>query len=170
MWLLRRGIRVLKMARQWGRREMHVSSAFSVGNEKSNREKDTMKSLAFLAQVGHDRKVAIYTAAHDGKMRNFAYHEELGECREMFSRLLSDVQTGEIRVIMTPDASCLWVETSPRWMELLIQAVRRHEVLIGDHGHDLVYDLREEDDEERFRGLSTPGKYESERNAPPLPR
>ena len=144
----------------------HVSSTFPIWNEKSNREKGTMKSLAFLKQVDHDRKVAIYAAVQDGKMRNFAYHEELGECRETFSRLLSDVQTGEIGVIMTSDASRLWIETSPRWMELLIQAVKRHEVLIGDHGHDLVYDLREEGDEECFRGLSTLGEYERERNAP----
>ena len=56
-----------------------------------------MKSLAFLKHVAHDRKAAIYTAAHDGKLRNFVYHEELGECRETFSRLLQDVQKGETR-------------------------------------------------------------------------
>ncbi len=67
---------------------------------------------------------------------------------------------------MTSDASCLWIETTQHWMELLIQAIKRYEVLIGDHGHDLVYDLREEGDEEYFRGLSTPGEYERERNAP----
>jgi hypothetical protein len=149
LWLLRRGTRVLKMARRWGRREMYVSSAFSVGDKKSNREKDTVKSLACLAQVDHDRKLAIYTAARDGKMRNFAYHEEFGECRETFSRLLQDVQRGEIGVVMTPDAACLSIETSPGWMEAFIQVVKRQNVLIGDHGHDLVYDLREEGDEER---------------------
>jgi hypothetical protein len=41
-----------------------------------------MKSLAFLDQADHNRKAAIYAAAHDGKMRNFAYQEELGECRD----------------------------------------------------------------------------------------
>lgn len=46
-----------------------------------------MKSLAFLEQVNHNRKVAIYTAQHDGKMRNFAYRE----CRETFPRLFQDV-------------------------------------------------------------------------------
>jgi len=125
-----------------------------------------MKSLDFLEQVDHNRKAAIYAAAHDGKMRNFAYHEGLGECRETFSRLLYTVQEGEFGVILTPDAACLAIETSPAWMEAFIQAVKEHEVLIGDHGHELVYDLREEEDEARFRGLSSPDEYELERNAP----
>src|ERR1700720_113969 len=102
-----------------------------------------MKSLDFLKQVDHNRKAAIYAAEHDGKVRNFAYQEELGECREMFSRLLKDVQKGEIGVILTPDSACLSIETSPGWMEAFIQAVKQHQVLIGDHGHDLAYDLRD---------------------------
>ncbi len=125
-----------------------------------------MKSLAFLEQADHTRKAAIYAAAHDGKLRNFAYHEELGECRETFSRLLHAVQEGEIGVILTPDAASLAIETSPGWMEAFIQAVKEHQVLIGDHGHELVYDLREEVDEARFRGLSSPDEYERERSAP----
>ncbi len=125
-----------------------------------------MKSLAFLEQVAHDRKTAIYAAVHDGKMRNFAYHEGLGECRETFSRLLQDVQKGEIGVIMTPDAACLSIETSPDWMEAFIQAVKQHEVLIGDHSHDLVYDLRDGEDDAQFRGLSPRGEYEQARSAP----
>ena len=125
-----------------------------------------MKSLACLEQADHSRKAAIYAAAHDGKMRNFAYHEELGECRETFSRLLVAVQEGEFGVILTPDAACLAIETSPGWMEAFIQAVKEHQVLIVDHGHELVYDLREEEDEARFRGLSSPDEYERERNAP----
>ena len=125
-----------------------------------------MKSLAFLEQADHNRKAAIYAAAHDGKLRNFVYHEELGECRETFSRLLQDVQKGEIRVILTPDAACLAIETSPGWMEAFIQAVKQHAVLIGDHSHGLVYDLREEEDEAQFRGLSPQGEYERERSAP----
>ena len=99
-------------------------------------------------------------------MRNFAYHEELGECRETFSRLLHAVQEGEIGVILTPDAACLAIETSPGWMEAFIQAVKQRGVLIGDHGGDLVYDLREEEDEARFRGLSSPDEYEQARSAP----
>ena len=125
-----------------------------------------MKSLAFLKHVARDRKAAIYTAVHDGKLRNFVYHEELGECRETFSRLLQDVQKGEIGVVMTPDAACLSIETSPGWMEAFIRAVKQHEVLIGDHSHDLVYDLREEEDEARFRALFSPEGYERERLAP----
>ena len=125
-----------------------------------------MKSLAFLEQADHNRKAAMYAAEHDGKLRNFAYHEELGECRETFSRLLHAVQEGEIGVILTPDAACLAIETSPGWMEAFIQAVKEHEVLIGDHSHDLVYDLRDEEDEERFRGLYSPGEYARERSAP----
>src|SRR5947209_1170117 len=124
-----------------------------------------MKSLAFLEQVDHTRKAAIYAAAHDGKLRNFAYREKLGECRETFSRLLQDVQGGEIGVILTPDATCLSIETSPGWMEAFIQIVKQHQVLIGDHSHDLVYDLREEE-EARFRGLYPQGEYERERSAP----
>src|SRR5712691_12697797 len=119
-----------------------------------------MKSLDFLKQVDHNRKAAIYAAAHDGKLRNFAYHEELGECRETFSRLLHSVQEGEIGVILTPDAASLAIETSPGWMEAFIQAVKQREVLIGDHGQDLVYDLREEGDEARFRALFSPEEYE----------
>src|SRR5437660_12362723 len=76
-----------------------------------------MKSLDFLKHVDHHRKAAIYAAAHDGKVRNFANHEELGECRETFARLLEDVQKGEIGVILTPDAACLAIETSPGWVE-----------------------------------------------------
>ena len=125
-----------------------------------------MKSLAFLAQVDHTRKVAIYAAAHDGKMRNFAYHDELGECRETFSCLLQDVQRGGIGVVMTPDAACLSIETSPGWMEAFIQAVKQHNVLIGDHRHGLVYDLRDEEDEAQFRELYPPGEYEQARSAP----
>lgn len=125
-----------------------------------------MKSLAFLKHVAHDRKAAIYTAAHDGKLRNFVYHEELGECRETFSRLLQDVQKGEIGVVMTPDAACLSIETSPAWMEAFIQAVKQHEVLIGDHSHDLVYNLREEEDEAQFRDLYPQGEYERARSGP----
>jgi hypothetical protein len=125
-----------------------------------------MKSLAFLEQVAHDRKAAIYAADHDGKMRNFAYHEGLGECRETFSRLLQDMQKGEIGVVMTPDAACLSIETSPDWMELFIQAVKQHEVLIGDHSHDLVYDLRDEEDEAQFRDLYPQGEYERARSGP----
>src|SRR5260370_34974771 len=103
-----------------------------------------MKSLDFLKHVDHSRKAAIYAAGHDGKLRNFAYTEELGECRETFSRLLYAVQDGEISVIMTPDAASLGIETSPGWMEAVIQAVKQHPGLIGDHGNDLVYDLRQE--------------------------
>ncbi len=125
-----------------------------------------MKSLAFLEHVDHTRKAAIYAAAHDGRMRNFAYHEGLGECRETFSRLLQDVQKGEIGVILTPDAACLSIETSPDWMEAFIQAVKQHEVLIGDHSHDLVYDLRDAEDEAQFRGLYPQGEYEQARSAP----
>ena len=125
-----------------------------------------MKSLAFLGQADHNRKAAIYAAAHDGKLRNFAYHEGLGECRETFSRLLQDVQKGEIGVILTPDAACLSIETSPDWMEAFIQAVKQHEVLIGDHSHDLVYDLRDEEDEAQFRDLYPQGEYERARSAP----
>jgi hypothetical protein len=125
-----------------------------------------MKNLAFLKHVAHDRKAAIYTAAHDGKLRNFVYHEELGECRETFSRLLQDVPKGEIGVVMTPDATCLSIETSPGWMETFIRAVKQHEVLIGDHSHDLVYDLREEEDEAQFRDLYPQGEYERARSGP----
>jgi len=125
-----------------------------------------MKGLAFLEHVDHNRKAAIYTAEHDGKTRNFAYHEELGECRETFARLLQAVQKGEIGVILTPDAACLAIETSPGWMEAFIQAVKQHKVLIGDHSHDLVYDLRDEEDEARFRDLYPQGEYERERSTP----
>jgi hypothetical protein len=125
-----------------------------------------MKSLAFLEQVDHSRKAAIYAAEHDGKVRHFAYHEGLGECRETFARLLQDVQKGEIGVILTPDAACLAIETSPGWMEAFIQAVKQHEVLIGDHSHDLVYDLRDEVDEAQFRDLYPQGEYEKARSAP----
>lgn len=38
-----------------------------------------MKGLYMLKQVDHSRKAAIYTGEHDGKLRNFAYTEELGE-------------------------------------------------------------------------------------------
>ena len=125
-----------------------------------------MKSTAFLEQVAHDRKAAIYAAEHDGNIRNFAYHEGLGECRETFSRLLQDVQKGVIGVVLTPDAACLSIETSPGWMEAFIQAVKQHEVLIIDHSHDLVYDLRDEEDEAQFRGLYPQGEYERARSAP----
>ena len=97
-----------------------------------------MKNLAILEQVDHTRRAAIYAAVHDGQLRNFAYHEGLGECRETFSRLLYAVQEGEFGVILTPDAACLAIETSPGWMEAFIQAVKEHKVLIGNHGHDLI--------------------------------
>jgi hypothetical protein len=58
----------------------------------SDREEESMKSIAFLERADHTRKAAIYAAAHDGELRNFAYHEELGECRETFSSLLHAVQ------------------------------------------------------------------------------
>ena len=125
-----------------------------------------MKSLDFLKHVDHSRKAAVYAAAHDGKLRNFAYTEELGECRETFSRLLHAVQEGEIGVILTHDAACLAIETSPGWMEAFIQPVTEHGVLIGDHGHDLVYDLREAEDGARFRALFSPEEYERARSAP----
>jgi hypothetical protein len=54
--------------------------------------------------MAHDRKGAIYAAEHDGKMKHFAYQQGLEECRETFSRLLLDVQGGEIGVVMTPGA------------------------------------------------------------------
>ncbi|TMC80942.1 MAG: hypothetical protein E6J10_11990 [Chloroflexi bacterium] len=69
-------------------------------------------------------------------------------------------------MIMTPDAASLTIETSPGWMEAFIQVVKEHEVLIGDHSHDLVYDLREEEDEARFRALFSPEDYKRERLAP----
>ena len=125
-----------------------------------------MKDLDFLKQVDHSRKAAIYSAEHDGKLRNFAYTEELGECRETFSRLLHDVQEGGIGVILAPEAAGLGIETSPAWMEAFVRAVKQHGVLIGDHGHDLVYDLREAEDEARFRALFSPEEYERARTAP----
>jgi len=125
-----------------------------------------MKSLAFLEHVDHSRKAAIYVTGHDGKLRKFSYHQELSECRETFYRLLQDVQKGEIGVILTPDAACLSIETAPGWMEAFIQAVKQHEVLIGDQSHDLVYDLREEVDEAQFRDVYAQGEYEQARNAP----
>src|SRR5260370_42262364 len=118
-----------------------------------------MKSLAFLEQVAHDRKAAIYAAEHDGKIRNFAYHEGLGECRETFSRLLQEVQKGEIGVIMTPDAACLSIETSPGWMEAFIQAVKQHHVLIGDHIHDPFYEMCADEVEAQYRDLYPHGDY-----------
>jgi hypothetical protein len=87
-----------------GTRAWHT---FPAWNQKSDQEEESMKSLAFLEQMAYDRKAAIYAAEHDGKMRHFAYHEGLGECREAFSQLLQDVQRGEIGVVMTPDAACL---------------------------------------------------------------
>src|SRR5258707_5475323 len=123
-----------------------------------------MKSLAFLGQADHSRKAAIYAAEHDSKIRNSACNEGFGEWRETFSRLLQDVQKGEIGVVMTPDAACLSIETSPDWMEAFIQAVKQHEVLIGDHSHDLVYDLRDEEDEAQFRDLCPQGEYERARS------
>ena len=93
------------------------------------------------------------------------YHEELGECHETFSRSLHAVQAGEIGVILTPDAACLAIETSPGWMEAFIQVVKEHGVRIGDHSHGLVYDLREEEDEAQFRGLYSTDEYERERSA-----
>src|SRR5258708_3291374 len=125
-----------------------------------------MKSLAFLEHVNHIRKAAIYAAEHDGKLRDFVYYEGLGECRETFAQLLQNVQKGEIGVILTPDAVCLAIETAPGWMEAFIQAVKQHEVLIGDHSHDLVYDLREEEDEAQFWDLYPQGEYEKARSAP----
>src|SRR6266487_843342 len=139
---------------------------FPAWERNSDQEEYSMKSLAFLEQVARDRKVAIYAAEHDGKLRSFAYHEGLGECRETFSRLLRGVQNGEIGVVMTPDAACLSIETSPDWMEAFIQAVKQHQVLIGDHSHDLVYDLREEEDEAQFRNLFPQGVYERARSGP----
>jgi len=65
---------------------------------------------------------------------------------------------------MTPDAACLSIETSPGWMEAFIRAVKQHEVLIGDHSHDLVYDLYEEEDEAQFRDLYPQGEYERARS------
>src|SRR6266487_3334745 len=86
---------------------------FPAWERNSDQEEYSMKSLAFLEQVARDRKVAIYAAEHDGKLRSFAYHEGLGECRETFSRLLRGVQNGEIGVVMTPDAACL--ERGENW-------------------------------------------------------
>jgi hypothetical protein len=144
----------------------HGGHAFPAWDRISDLEKEAMKGLDFLVHVDHVRKAAIYVAARDGKTRNFMYHEELGECHETFSRLLHAVQENEIGVILTPNAACLAIETSPGWMEAFIQAVKEHGVLIGDRSHDLVYDLREEEDEARFRGLSSPWEYEQARSAP----
>jgi hypothetical protein len=58
------------------------------------------------------------------------------------------------------------IYASPGWMDAFIQAVKEQEVFIGDHSHDLVYDLSDEEDETQFRGLSSPGEYERERSAP----
>jgi hypothetical protein len=125
-----------------------------------------MKSLAFLEKMEPKPNAAIYAAQHDGKMRNFAYQEELGECRETFARLFQSVQKGEIGVILTPDAACLSIETPPGWMEMFIQTVKQYEVLIADHDHDLVYDLRDGDDEAQFRSLYSQEEYEKARIAP----
>src|SRR5260370_38699505 len=100
-----------------------------------------MKNLAFLERVAHDRKAAMYAAEHDGKMRNFAYHEGLGECRETFSRLVQEVQKGEIAVILTPYAACMSIETSPGWMGGFIQVCKQHEALIGVRCNVLFSDL-----------------------------
>jgi hypothetical protein len=43
-----------------------------------------MKRLALLKHLAHDRKAAIYTAAHDGKLRNFVYHESLASAVRRF--------------------------------------------------------------------------------------
>src|SRR5260370_428358 len=125
-----------------------------------------MENLDLLERVALDRHDDRYAAENDGKMRNFAYHEGLGECRETFSRLVREVQKGEIAVILTPDAACRSVEAAPGWMEAVIQATKQHQVLIGDHGHDLVYDLRDEEDEAQFRDLYPQGEYERARSAP----
>jgi hypothetical protein len=126
-----------------------------------------MKTLESLKDgVEHERKLAIYAAEYDGKTRNFAHNEMLGECREAFSRLVQEMPKGEIGAIMTPDAACLSIETSPGWMELLIQLVKQHAVLIGDHTHNLVYNLREEDDEAQFRALYLQEEYQKAQRAP----
>src|SRR5260370_34740223 len=51
-------------------------------------------------------------------------------------------------------------------MEAFIRVVKQHKVLIGDHGHDLVYDLRDEEDEAQFRDLYPQGEYEKSSSAP----
>src|SRR5260370_2865243 len=79
---------------------------FPAWDRKSDQEEESMKSLDFLERVDHNRKAAIYAAAHDGKLRKFAHHEEFGDCRATFSRLLQHLQRAEIAVVLTPDATC----------------------------------------------------------------
>jgi hypothetical protein len=50
-----------------------------------------VKSVAFLKQVAHDRKTAIYAAGHDCKTRKFAYEEELEALHEMLAQLMQRV-------------------------------------------------------------------------------
>jgi hypothetical protein len=51
-------------------------------------------------------------------------------------------------------------------MEEFIKAVKQHRVLIGDHSHDLVYELSDGNDQAQFRGFFRQGEYERERHAP----
>lgn len=125
-----------------------------------------MKNAEFLKTLDHDRKAAIYAAADDGKIRNFVYHPEYGECRETFSRLFTDVQKGDVDVIVTSGVESLFIETSPGWLDALIQTAKKQEVYIAETSLDLVYDLRDPDDEVQFRKGYDGEEYEKARHAP----
>jgi len=77
--------------------------------------------------------------------------EGVGRCRTHFARLVTNLDAGNIDVVMVADVALLFVETSPMWMEKFIATVKRNGVRIVDATASREYDLRDPAHEDAFR-------------------
>jgi len=95
------------------------------------------------------------TAAYvvDTTPGKYAYTEVegVGRCRTHFASLVTNMDAGNIDVVLVADVALFFVETSPMWMEKFIATVKRNGVRIVDTTAHREYDVRDPADEDAFR-------------------
>ena len=105
--------------------------------------------------IGKENLMNTRTAAYvvDTAPGKYAYTEVegVGRCRPQFARLVTNMDAGNLEVVMVADVALFFVETSPMWMEKFIATVKRNGVRIVDTTAHREYDLREAEDLDAFR-------------------
>lgn len=105
--------------------------------------------------AAHQKRPIGYVVDTQPGEHSYVFVEGVGECRAHFMRLVDALEKGESDIVIVADASLLFIDTSPMWMEKLIAVVKRRGVLIADTTHDKEYDFRKPEDEAAFKALKS---------------
>lgn len=101
---------------------------------------------------GQKRAIAYLVALEPG-LHTYAFVEGLGECREPFMRLVTDMEQGRCEVVVALKAQYFWIENAAAWMERFIRAAQQQGILVADATDGRQYDLRVTADEAAFRAV-----------------